>query len=69
MDGLNDAFCKIIDDLVLSAKPNTDLQIGMEWIDNEARKNNMTFYEMALIVMRKDMAERRAKEWLKKHSN
>ena len=31
----------------------------------QARKNGVTFYEMALIILKKHVAEKRAREWLK----
>jgi hypothetical protein len=43
---------------------DAELAEGIRWIDSQSRKNGVTFYEMALLVMRKHIAEKRAKEWL-----
>lgn len=58
-------FIKIVDDLVVSAENDPDLAEGLKWIDMQSRKNGVTFYEMALVILKKHMAERRAKEWMK----
>ena len=64
-DGVDDQFMSIIDDLVVMAESDSELAEGLKWIDAQSRKNGVTFYEMAMMILRKHMAERRAKEWLK----
>ena len=63
--GVDDQFIMIIDDLVVMSEKDSELAEGLRWIDVQSRKKGITFYEMALIIMRKHMVERRAKEWLK----
>jgi hypothetical protein len=63
--GVDDQFVTIIDDLVVMSEKDSELAEGLRWIDTQSRKNGITFYEMALMIMRKHMAERRAKEWIK----
>ena len=63
--GVDDQFMMIIDDLVVMSEKDSELAEGLRWIDAQSRKNGVTFYEMALIILRKHMAERRAKDWLK----
>ena len=58
-------FMGIIDDLVVMSEHDSELAEGLRWIDTQSRKQGVTFYEMAMIILRKHMAERRAKEWLK----
>jgi hypothetical protein len=48
---------------------DTELAEGLRWIDAQSQKNGVTFYEMALIILRKHMAERKAKEWLNSKLN
>jgi hypothetical protein len=43
---------------------DSDLAEGLRWIDMQSRKNGMTFYEMAFMVLKKHVVEKRAKEWL-----
>lgn len=67
--GVDDQFMMIIDDLVVMAEKDSELAEGLKWIDAQSRKNGVSFYEMALIIVRKHMAERRAKDWLKNKIN
>jgi hypothetical protein len=62
--GVDDQFMGIIDDLVVMSENDAELAEGLRWIDSQSQKNGVTFYEMALIILRKHMAERRAREWL-----
>jgi hypothetical protein len=64
-DAENEQFTKIVDELVMSAEGDSELAEGLRWIDAQSREKGLTFYEMAFIVLKKHMAERRAKEWLK----
>lgn len=63
-DAENEQFMKIVDELVMSAEGDSELAEGLRWIDAQSREKGLTFYEMAFIVLKKHMAERRAKEWL-----
>lgn len=67
--GVDDQFIGIIDDLVVMSENDTDLAEGLRWIDAQSQKNGVTFYEMALVILRKHMAERKAKEWLNSKLN
>lgn len=62
-------FVKVVDDLVVSAEGDPELADGLKWIDMQSRKNGVTFYEMALLVLKKHMAERKAKEWMRARSS
>jgi hypothetical protein len=64
-DAENEQFMKIVDELVMNAETDSELAEGLRWIDVQSREKGLTFYEMAFIVLKKHMAERRAKEWLK----
>jgi hypothetical protein len=61
---VDDHFIGIVDELVIMSENDAELAEGIRWIDSQSRKNGVTFYEMALLVMRKHIAEKRAKEWL-----
>jgi hypothetical protein len=61
---IDEQFMLIIDDLVLMSDKDSDLAEGLRWIDMQSRKNGMTFYEMAFMVLKKHVVEKRAKEWL-----
>lgn len=62
-------FVRVVDDLIVSAEGDPELAQGLKWIDIQSRKNGVTFYEMALIVLKKHMAERKAKEWMRARSS
>lgn len=64
-DAQGEEFIKVVDELVVSAEEDSELADGLKWIDMQSREKGITFYEMALIVLKKHMAERKAKEWLK----
>ena len=63
-DGVDEQFMGIIDDLVVMAENDSELAEGLRWIDAQSQKNGVTFYEMAMMILRKHMAERR-QEWLR----
>lgn len=67
--GVDDQFIGIIDDLVMMSENDRELAEGLRWIDAQSQKNGVTFYEMALVILRKHMAERKAKEWLNNKLN
>src|ERR671938_1849391 len=68
-DSVDDQFIEMIDDLVVMSEKDSELAEGLKWIDLQSQKNGLTFYEMAMIILRKHMVERRAKEWLKYRIN
>jgi hypothetical protein len=64
-DNIDDQFMEMIDDLVVMSEGDSELAEGLKWIDFQSQKNGLTFYEMAMIILRKHMVERRAKDWLR----
>ena len=68
-DSVDDQFMEMIDDLVVMSEKDSELAEGLKWIDVQSQRNGLTFYEMAKIILRKHMVERRAKEWLKDRIN
>jgi hypothetical protein len=66
---VDDQFVGIIDDLVVMSEGDGELADGLRWIDAQSRKHGISFYEMAMIILRKHLAERRAKEWMQSRSN
>ncbi len=63
-DSVDEQFVEMIDDLVVMSESDSELAEGLKWIDLQSQRNGLTFYEMAMIILRKHMVERRAKEWL-----
>ena len=62
---LDDTFIRVMDDLVIMAEQDSELKEGLTWIDNQAQKNGNTFYEQALFILQKHVANKKAKEWYK----
>ena len=67
--GVDDQFMTIIDDLVVMSEKDSELAEGLKWIDFQSQRSGLTFYEMAMIILRKHMVERRAKDWLRDRIN
>ena len=61
----DEQFIKMVDEMVMSAEHDKELAEGLKWIDMQSRRQRLTFYEMALIILKKHVAEKRAREWLK----
>lgn len=57
-------FEELIDGLVESASDDPDLASALRWIDAEARRRGITFYDMAFEVLyRRDVCVR-AGRWM-----
>jgi hypothetical protein len=63
-ESVDDQFMEMIDDLVVMSESDSELAEGLKWIDLQSQRNGLTFYEMAMVILRKHMVERRAKDWL-----
>jgi hypothetical protein len=63
-DSVDDQFVEMLDDLVVMSESDSELAEGLKWIDLQSQRNGLTFYEMAMVILRKHMVERRAKDWL-----
>lgn len=64
LDKLTPEFEEMVDALCLAADKDTELASGLRWIDEQARRQQVSFYEMALITVRNHMANKKAKAWL-----
>lgn len=61
---VDEQFVGIIDDLVVMSDGDSELADGLKWIDAQSRRHGISFYEEAMLILRKHLAERRAKEWM-----
>jgi hypothetical protein len=59
-----ESFLKIIDDLILKSENDTKLAESLQWIDFQSRKNEVTFYEMAYFLTDRQLAKKRAQQWV-----
>ena len=44
-------FAKIIDEMVDMSNHDQELQDGLQWLDKQAQKSGVTFYDMAYKVL------------------
>jgi hypothetical protein len=59
-----ESFLKIIDDLILKSGNDTKLAESLQWIDFQSRKNEVNFYEMAYFLTDRQLAKKRAQQWV-----
>lgn len=57
-------FTQLIDRLVLMADTDPELKAGFEWIEERARKEGVSTYEIAFRVCSEHMANKLAREWM-----
>lgn len=56
----------MVDELVdYSLECDPELADGLRWVDNEAKKRGITFYEMAYRILLKYDAQEKAIAWRK----
>jgi hypothetical protein len=57
-------FTNMVDELVLDLAPfDTELDEGIKYLDEQAQKEGITFYEKIFQVTHNYMIEEKAKEW------
>lgn len=61
-------FVRIIDELVIASSGDPEFVEGLHWIDTQAHKEGVSFYDMAMIVLRRHIANKKAREWLRDRS-
>ena len=60
----NTFFTKMVDELVEFSEHDPELKDGMQWLDGEAQKKGLSFYDMVYQVLYKHDVNSKAKEWL-----
>ena len=58
-------FSKMVDELVEFSEFDPELSDGIKWLDNQALKKGITFYDMVFEVLYKHDVNSKAKDWLK----
>ncbi len=64
----NSFFTNMVDELVEFSAYDPELAEGLKWIDAEAQKRGLTFYEMVFHVLHRYDTDTRAKDWLAKRN-
>ena len=61
-------FTKMVDDLVVFSEYDPELADGIRWLDEQAKKKGITFYDMVFEVLYKHDVNQKAKDWLEKRN-
>lgn len=57
-------FTRMVDELVEFSESDPELAEGIRWLDMQAQKKGISFYEMVFQVLYKHDLNSRAKQWL-----
>jgi len=57
-------FTKMVDELVEFSEHDPELSDGLKWLDGEAQKKGLSFYDMVYHVLYKHDVYSKANEWL-----
>lgn len=57
-------FTKMVDELVQFSDSDPELAEGIKWLDSQAQKKGISFYEMVFQVLYKHDVSSKAKQWL-----
>lgn len=57
-------FTKMADELVEFSEHDPELASGITWLDLQAQKKGLTFYEMLYQILYKHDVNAKAKKWL-----
>ena len=57
-------FSKMVDELVEFSEYDPELSDGIKWLDAQAQKKGISFYDMVFEVLYKHDVNSKAKEWL-----
>ena len=58
-------FHKMVDDLVEFSKYDPELADGIKWLDDQAQKKGISFYDMVFNILYQYDVNQKASEWLK----
>ncbi len=57
-------FTRMVDDLVEFSEYDPELSDGIKWLDAQAQKKGITFYDMVFEVLYRHDISSKAKNWL-----
>ena len=57
-------FTKMVDELIEFSEYDSELSDGIKWLDEQAQKKGLSFYDMVFQVLYKHDINTKAKEWL-----
>jgi len=57
-------FTNMVDELVEFSEHDPELSDGIKWLDGQAQKKGLSFYDMVFEVLYKHDVNSKAKDWL-----
>ncbi len=57
-------FTKMVDELVQCSEYDPELADGIKWLDEQAQKKGITFYDMVFEVLYKHDVNSKARKWM-----
>ena len=57
-------FTNMVDELVEFSEHDPELSDGIKWLDGQAQKKGLTFYDMVFEILYKHDVNSKAKDWL-----
>lgn len=57
-------FTRMVDELVEFSEYDPELSDGIKWLDDQAQKKGISFYDMVFEVLYKHDLNSKAREWL-----
>ena len=57
-------FTNMVDELVEFSEHDPELSDGIKWLDSQAQKKGLSFYDMVFEILYKNDVNSKAKDWL-----
>jgi len=57
-------FTNMVDELVEFSEHDPELSDGIKWLDSQAQKKGLSFYDMVFEILYKHDVNSKAKDWL-----
>ena len=61
-------FTNMVDELVEFSEHDPELSDGIKWLDGQAQKKGLSFYDMVFEILYKHDVNSKAKDWLNSRS-
>ncbi len=58
-------FMKMVDDIVMFSEYDPELADGVKWLNDQAYKKGLSFYDMVFDVLYKHDINQKASDWLR----
>jgi len=65
MSNENSFFTKMVDELIISSDYDNELADNIKWLDGQAQKRGISFYDMVDQLLNRHDINSKAKTWMK----